>query len=166
MSAIATVADVPIEGFTRLVESTRLRSSASRLAEAIERDGLGWERLDQGSDGIRRYAVDLRLRVGAEDGGFAMFRKAAFVDVGRPILGPDGWEAQIAWRASTAAPLFPVFAGTLRAHGARLSVDGLYAPPGGVVGKVADRLLLHVAANATARWLLVEVARAGIQPGA
>ena len=59
------------------------------------------------------------------------------------------------------APLFPVFAGTLRARGSELSVDGLYAPPGGVVGRVADRLLLHLAANATARWLLGEIARAG-----
>jgi hypothetical protein len=32
-----------------------------------------------------------------------------------------------------------------------LRIDGLYAPPGGMLGRVADRVLLHVAANATAR---------------
>ena len=40
---------------------------------------------------------------------------------------------------STLAPLFPVFSGTA-AHGSDGSrVEGSYAPPGGVVGRVADR---------------------------
>ena len=161
MSAIAMAADDQLEEFTRLVESTRLRGSAARLADVIERDQLGWERVERGDDEIRRYAVDLRLRLGGDHAGFTTFGKAAYVDLGRPIRSASGWEAEIAWRASTAAPLFPVFAGTLRAEGSRLIVEGLYAPPGGVVGRVADRLLLHLAANATARWLLAEIARAG-----
>ena len=155
-------ADDRLEEFTRLVESTRLRGSAERLADVLEHDRLGWDRVDSGDGDVRRYAVDLRLRLGGDHAGFTTFGKAAFVDLGRPVGGGDGWEAEIAWRASTAAPLFPVFAGVLRADGSRLSVEGLYAPPGGAVGRVADRLLLHLAANATARWLLAEIARAGI----
>lgn len=161
MSAIAMTADDRLEEFTRLVESTRLLGTAERLAKALAEDRLGWERIDHGDDETRRYAVDLRLRLGGDHAGFTTFGKAAFVDLGTLIPTASGWEAEIAWRASTAAPLFPVFAGTLRARGSELSVDGLYAPPGGVVGRVADRLLLHLAANATARWLLGEIARAG-----
>jgi hypothetical protein len=155
-----TARDVP-EGFTRLVESVPLRAEPQRLAEAIEHERLGWERAAPAHADVRRYEVDLRLRVGGEGAGLTTFRKAAFVDLGRPVRVGDGWEAEIAWRAASAAPLFPVFAGILRADGAELSVEGLYAPPGGVVGRVADRLLLHLAANATARWLLAEIARAG-----
>ena len=155
-------ADDPLTDFTRLVESTRLRGSAEALARALEDDRLGWERVDHADGDIRRYAVDLRLRLGGDDTGFTTFRKAAFVDLGLPARIGMGWQSEIAWRASTAAPLFPVFAGVLRAAGSQLTVEGLYAPPGGVVGRVADRLLLHLAANATARWLLAEIARAGI----
>jgi len=162
VSAIAMAADEPLAEFTRLIESTRLRGSAEALARAIEDDRLGWERVDHADAEIRRYAVDLRLRLGGDHAGFTTFRKAAFVEVGPVVRDGTGWEADIAWRASTAAPLFPVFAGTLRADASRLTVEGLYAPPGGVVGRVADRLLLHLAANATARWLLAEIARAGI----
>jgi hypothetical protein len=43
-----------------------------------------------------------------------------------------------------------------------MRIEGLYAPPGGVVGRVADRMLLHVAANGTARWLLREIDRAAV----
>jgi hypothetical protein len=31
-----------------------------------------------------------------------------------------------------------------------------------VVGRVADRVILHVAANGTARWLLAEIDRASL----
>ena len=83
-----------------------------------------------------------------------------YLDLGRPRRTPTGWEVEIGWRASSAAPLFPVFSGWLAIGPAELRIDGLYAPPGGVVGRVADRMLLHVAANATARWLLDEIDRA------
>jgi hypothetical protein len=43
-----------------------------------------------------------------------------------------------------------------------LRIDGVYAPPGGVVGRVADRMLLHIAANGTARWLLAEIDSAAL----
>ena len=109
---------------------------------------------------MRRYEVDLRLRIGGEGAGLTTFRKAAFLDLGEACRTPTGWEAEISWRASTAAPLFPVFAGVLAIEPDELRIEGLYAPPGGVVGRVADRVLLHTAANGTARWLLNELDRA------
>ena len=66
---------------------------------------------------------------------------------------------EIGWRAATAAPLFPVFSGDLRVEPESMSISGLYAPPGGVIGLVADRALLHLAATGTARWLLQELHR-------
>jgi hypothetical protein len=71
---------------------------------------------------------------------------------------------EIGWRASRAAPLFPVFSGWLSIRPGELHLEGVYAPPGGVLGRVADRMLLHVAANGTARWLLGEIDRAAIAP--
>ncbi len=103
--------------------------------------------------------ADLRLRVGGESMGITTFRKAAYVDVGIPERSGDGWVAEIGWQASTAAPLFPVFSGVLAIRPGELHIRGVYAPPGGVVGRVADRVLLHIAANGTARWLLAELDR-------
>ena len=40
-----------------------------------------------------------------------------------------------------------------------MTIGGWYAPPGGALGQVADRALLHLAAEGTARWLLGELDR-------
>jgi hypothetical protein len=88
------------------------------------------------------------------------FRKAAYVDHGPFRATTDGGSIEVAWRASTLAPLFPVFSGELRLEGRDATLTGLYAPPGGVVGRVADRALLRVAATGTARWLLATLDRA------
>jgi hypothetical protein len=112
--------------------------------------------------GYRRYAVDLRLRLGGDAAGVTTFRKAAYVDIGPVRAVQGGYVADISWRAATAAPLFPVFSGELHVGPDALTVSGLYAPPGGAVGVLADRALLHVAANGTARWLLRELDRAAL----
>ena len=161
MVAAADMRDLP-DGFVRLVASVRLRSDPDRVA-AVLAEGGPWadERVDHPESGeMRRFEVDLRLRVGGESAALTTFSKAAYVDLGRPRRTPTGWEVEIGWRASSAAPLFPVFSGWLAINPSELRVDGIYAPPGGVVGRVADRMLLHVAANATARWLLDEIDRA------
>lgn len=161
MVAAADTRDVP-EGFVRLVSSVRLHSEPARVAALLD-EGGPWtaDRVDHPeSDDLRRYAVDLRLRVGGESAALTTFSKAAYLDLGRPRRTATGWEVEIGWRASTAAPLFPVFSGWLTIGPDELRIDGFYAPPGGVVGRVADRMLLHVAANATARWLLDEIDRA------
>lgn len=124
---------------------------AAWLGEVVPAEGLGgWE----------RHLVDLELRVN-EEAPRITFRKAAYVDVGRARAVPQHpIEVPISWRAAGLAPLFPVFSGTLRWADGELSVDGFYAPPGGAVGILADRLLLNVAARGTARLLLERIAAA------
>ena len=63
------------------------------------------------------------------------------------------------WQASTLAPLFPVFSGSIVVRDGEITVSGWYAPPGGAIGRLADRTLLHLAAEGTARWLLGELDR-------
>ena len=149
-------------GYVRLSASVPLHADADAVA-GILRDGpSGWDERPSVS-GFRRYAVDLRLRVGSEAAGLTTFRKAAFVDVGPVVAAAGGGRvAEISWRAATAAPLFPVFSGELHIGPDRLTVIGLYAPPGGAAGLIADRALLHVAANGTARWLLREIDRVAL----
>ncbi len=150
-------------GFVTLAASHQNRSNAERVLAAIVPPRSPW---GPGSteypavDGMRRFEVDLRLRIGGDTAAMTTFRKAAYVDLGEPRRGPEGWEAEISWRASGAAPLFPVFSGWLLIGSDDIRIEGLYAPPGGLVGRVADRMLLHTAANATARWMLAEIDRA------
>jgi hypothetical protein len=146
------------DGFVRLAASVPLRADADAVAALLERGVVGWEERP-GLDGVRRYAVDLRLRLGGPGAALSTFRKAALVDIGAIRRGPGAHEVEIQWRAATAAPLFPVFSGLLRIGPDELSISGLYAPPGGAIGLIADRALLHVAATGTARWLLGEIQR-------
>jgi hypothetical protein len=152
------------DGFVRLAASMPLHNDGERVAAILDGGELWADRLVTPASltGLRRYAVDLRLRVGRDGPGLTTFNKAAYVDLGATHRTRAGWEAEIGWQASTAAPLFPVFSGRLIISDEDLRVDGVYAPPGGVVGRVADRVLLHIAANGTARWLLKEIDRAAL----
>jgi hypothetical protein len=145
------------EGFSHLAARHPTQTSRDRLAWAIRaaRAWLGPE-VEPAPNGMRRYQADMRLRV-SDHPSIVTFRKAAFVDIGELKQLHDGWEAEIAWRASTLAPLFPVFAGTLTARPGELTVSGWYAPPGGGIGRAVDRAVLHVAATRTGRWLLEEL---------
>jgi len=145
---------------TYLVVRRETAMEPSRTAWAI-RAARGWlgPEVDPGPDGMHRHEADLRLRV-SEKPSIATFRKAAFVDFGPVQPTNDGWEVEVGWRASTLAPLFPVFSGRIVAHGLELTLAGWNAPPGGQLGLVADRVLLHIAATGTARWLLSEIDRA------
>jgi hypothetical protein len=105
---------------------------------------------------MRRYHADLRLRV-SERPSLVTFGKAAYVDFGPVMPLNDGWQVEVSWRASTLAPLFPVFSGTIVARGEELTLSGWYSPPGGELGRIADRVLLHIAATGTASWLLGEL---------
>lgn len=150
------------DGFVRLSASVPLTAEPDAVADLLERGVAGWEERP-GIEGIRRYAVDLRLRLGGPGAALSTFRKAALVDIGAVHRGPRVHEVEIQWRAATAAPLFPVFSGLLRISPDELSVSGFYAPPGGAVGLIADRALLHVAATGTARWLLGEIQREALE---
>ena len=157
MAAAATDAIRADDGFVRLAAAVPLRAGADAVADLLERGVAGWE--ERPGEGIRRYAVDLRLRLGGPGAALSTFRKAALVDIGTVARGAGVHEVEIQWRAATAAPLFPVFSGVLRIGPDDLAISGLYAPPGGAVGRLADRALLHVAATGTARWLLGEIQR-------
>jgi hypothetical protein len=148
-------------GFVRLAASLPLRADPEALAAMLRAGPTSWEERP-GPLGARRFAVDLRLRVGSDSAALTTFRKAAYVDLGEVRTTEDGFVAEIGWQAASAAPLFPVFSGELRIGPDELTVSGLYAPPGGVVGRIADRALLHVAATGTARWLLDELNRTAV----
>lgn len=165
MTVVRSSADPGPDGFVRLVASARPKSDHARLAALLGPGPIPWamQHVDHPEvAGMRSFAIDLGLPIGGESRVIGTVRKSAYLDLGRPRRTPTGWETEISWRAATAAPLFPVFSGWLTIGPDRMQIDGLYAPPGGVVGRVADRLLLHVAANATARWLLAEIDRAAL----
>jgi len=146
-------------GMVRLAATLPVSSDPDAVAAMLDRGPDGWQ--EQGIEaGYRRFAVDLRLRIGGEASGITTFHKAAYVDIGNRRPAADGFVQEIGWRAASAAPLFPVFSGDLRAEPESMSISGLYAPPGGMIGLVADRALLHLAATGTARWLLRELHRA------
>lgn len=151
------------EGFVPLVATLAHHADPARVARLLADGAAAWdgERIEDVAEGMRRYAVDLRLHVGGPRSGFTTFRKAARLDLGAPRRTPDGWAVEIGWQSATATPLFPVFSGTLSIRDHDLRLSGLYAPPGGVVGRVADRALLHLAANGTARWFLTALDAAG-----
>lgn len=133
-----------------------------RIAGALGHGADGWlgPRVPEGAPpGMRRYLTDLRLRV-SDSPSLVTFRKAAYVDLGAPRPIADGWEIEISWHAATLAPLFPVFSGVIVVRPDELTLSGWYAPPGGELGRIADRVLLHIAANGTARWFLGELEQA------
>ena len=153
------------DGFVRLSASMRLRSAPERVVSLLDdcltpwTDGLV---AHPESPELRRFVVDLRLRIGWDTTGFTTVRKAAYLDLGWLRRVASGWQCEIGWQASTAAPLFPVFSGWLTIGAGELRIDGLYAPPGGTLGRIADTVLLHTAANATARWVLGEIDSAAV----
>ena len=105
----------------------------------------------------RRIETDLAFALPAERRTLT-FRKAAFVDIGPVRRDGRTCSAEIGWRASTLAPLFPVFGGRVEARAGVLRLEGVYAPPGGGIGLLVDRALLHFVAQRTAIWFLERLA--------
>jgi hypothetical protein len=102
---------------------------------------------------LRQVETDLAFNL-AEEPRTLTFRKAALVALA-PRWADDGsCEGVVQWRASTFAPLFPVFSGVLTVHDGGLHLDGVYAPPGGQLGLLVDRSLLQQFARRTAIWFL------------
>jgi hypothetical protein len=104
---------------------------------------------------LERYALDLEVPLG--DGATHIaIRKAALIEIGPLVEQPDHSLVCVpfSWRAATMAPLFPVFSGRLCWAPGEVRIDGWYAPPGGAIGAAADRILLRLVAQRTARWLL------------
>lgn len=111
----------------------------------------------------RRYLTDLSLPI-REHAPSLVFRKAAYVDLGPPLPTPGGYVIEIDWQSSSLAPLFPVFAGRLILTSTALRLEGYYAPPGGDLGAVLDKVFLSIAARGSARWLLERTAQAVSAP--
>ena len=139
-----------------------MRALPERIVRALE-DPSTWlgPNVEGSPAGMRRFQTDLRLRV-SEAPEIVTFRKAAFVDIGPVQARADRWEVEISWRASTLAPLFPVFSGSLVLVDGSARLSGLYASAT-TVGKIADRTLLRVAAVGTGRWLLAALDRAALE---
>ena len=152
-------------GTTRLSVKVPAAVSRGRALSLLDRPGRNAWLGDVVERGVgegdwERHLVDLELRVSEQTPRIA-FHKAAYVDVGLvrgDAFGPI--RLGISWRAAGLAPLFPVFSGTLAWQDGELRLEGYYAPPGGGVGIMADRLLLNVAARGTARLLLERIASA------
>ena len=108
--------------------------------------------------GLIRYAVDLRLRV-SDHPRLSTFHKAAIVEISDVESTDDHLSANISWYAAPFALLFPVFSGQLSLQDGRLALNGYYAPPGGLLGRTADKILFYIAANGTARWLLAQICK-------
>jgi hypothetical protein len=149
------------EGTSRLQVSMAAAVGIGRAAEALGRGRVEWlgEAIEHvgGPDGATRHLIDLELRV-SDRVPRVTFRKAAYVELGPLRSARNGTlAADISWRAAGLTPLFPVFAGTLRWSDGELRLDGVYAPPGGSIGAVADHLLLNIAARGTGRRLLERV---------
>jgi len=102
---------------------------------------------------LTRVETDLAFTM-SDDPRTLTFRKAAFVDIGVTTDAGGVKRAEIAWRASTLAPLFPVFAGSITLRDGTIHLRGVYAPPGGGVGLLVDRAFLHHFARRTGAWLL------------
>jgi hypothetical protein len=152
-------AEEPI-GTSRLHVTLAARVTPERAEQVLGERRAAWlgERVDdsEAPEGVNRYLLDLELRV-SDAAPRVAFRKAAYVDLGPLQHEEDAVFVEISWRAAGLTPLFPVFAGRLTWTGGQLLLDGHYAPPGGGVGVVADRLLLNVAARGTGRRLLERI---------
>ena len=116
--------------------------------------------LSQMADVAYREGEQLRAKVGPWDGGFA---KEVSLEMGVAEIHTFGLVYPMTWTASGAGILFPELkADLMLAHvgpdSTRLTVQGTYKPPLGVVGKVADRAVLGRYADATVRKWLDELA--------
>jgi len=151
----SVIAAVGSQAYTRLDVSRAFHADARRLCEAISKpDWLG-RIVESPPDrpDLVRVETDLALTL-RSDSSPLVFRKAALVDLGVRSMTEDGCISEIAWRAASFSPLFPVFAGHLVIGHTRLHLSGVYAPPGGQLGLLIDRAMIHRFAERTARWFL------------
>jgi hypothetical protein len=147
----------PTAGVVKLRLTLAVRVDLERVPEMLggpDADWLGPRVSDDASE-LRRFSCDLELTVGPNRR--ATFAKSAIVSFGALERVDDWWVVPIEWRAATLTPLFPVFVGRLRLSAALIELDGHYAPPGGPIGYLLDRALLHFAARATGRWFVQKV---------
>jgi hypothetical protein len=143
------------ESVARLDVTRAFPANAGRLCDVLASPGWLGRVVESPPDrpDLIRVETDLALTLRSESRPL-VFRKAAFVDIGVRELTQDGCRCEIGWRAASFSPLFPVFAGQLIVGRHRLQLHGVYAPPGGQLGLLIDRTMVHRFAERTGRWFL------------
>lgn len=139
----------------RLEVSRPFKGDPARLCAALANPGWLGQVVPSPPDrpDMVRLEMDLAFALSSDGGRELTFKKAALVDIAM-VPGGAGCTGEIGWRASSFSPLFPVFAGQLTTKQGRLTLTGVYAPPGGQLGLLFDRTIIHRFAERTARWLL------------
>ena len=150
-----SIADTRDAGAARLEVTRTLRVDPEAFWHALEEPSWLGE-IVPGSEerpDLTRVETDLAFSL-SDDPRKLTFRKAAFVDIGVTTDAAGRRRGEIGWRASTLAPLFPVFAGSITIRDGTIHLRGVYAPPGGGVGLLVDRSFLHHFARRTGAWFL------------
>jgi len=156
MAAVTT--NILADTVARLDVSRSFHADPGLLCRALTNPGWLGQVVESPPDrpDLIRVETDLAFTL-RSDGRPLVFRKAALVDIGVGMAGAGtepGCTGEIAWRASSFSPLFPIFAGRLIVGPSRLQIEGVYAPPGGQLGLLIDRAMTHRFAERTARWFL------------
>lgn len=104
----------------------------------------------------------LRVKVGPQNWP-ALMAKTVDIRLGPIRRHGDLTLLAFSWHATGTASLFPALDADLEIsplgdHRSELALRGRYDPPGGVLGRSADRLLLHRLADATVRAFLSSLA--------
>ncbi len=151
-------AAVVAESVAKLDVSRALHSDSRRLCVALSDPSWLGQIVSPPPDrpDLVRVETDVAFIL-RNDGREITFKKAALIDVGMGPAGATGCVGEIGWRASSFSPLFPVFAGRLSITGNRIALQGVYAPPGGQLGLLIDKSMIHGFAEKTARWLLDKI---------
>lgn len=145
-------ADAPIRGAVPIRTEARARVELDHVPDVLQASEWLGEEIATNDGGMKRLASDLVLGVGSDRP--VAFRKSMIVGIGQPSRDRDGWTVPIEWQAASLTPLFPVFVGQVKIHVERVTIEGNYAPPFGVVGAVLDRAMLGIAARTTAKVIL------------
>lgn len=97
------------------------------------------------------------------DTPFGRLSRYARVKIGPSELQDGEVIVPLSWQSLEDEDLFPTFLGELRllrvAYGrSQLTVQGYYAPPGGIVGQAADAVVMNAIAKATVEDFVQRVA--------
>ena len=127
-------------------------------------DGAGdpavWTRALEAELGPEERTMLARFGI---DGMMPRVGKTVEVRVGAAHRHPRGTIIDVQWQAADGSNWFPVMQAdvTLSALGANwthIEFNGTYMPPGGLPGRVADRLVLHRVAEHAVRLVLTRLA--------
>jgi len=105
-----------------------------------------------------RLLAELGFKVGDKRVG-----RQIELDLGEALRGATLTIRPVRWRAAASAGLFPELDGhievaALGAGATQLGLDANYKPPLGLIGKLADRTLLHRVAEVTVKDFVERVA--------